>query len=63
MQTFVQFKVDELRKFSRTEVARVGFLARMQPQVGLEVGSAAEAFLAYVALVRFLARVHQVVLL
>ena len=59
----VQLKLDEQGgSFGRTQIAVVGLLAGMQPQVGLENGLLVEALLADVALVRFLPSVDQVVL-
>lgn len=55
MQSLVQLEVDELGELGGAQVAGVRLLARVQPQVGLEVGGRAEAFVADVALVRFLA--------
>jgi len=63
VQSLVQFQVDKLGEFGRTQIAGVRLLAGMQPQMGLEIGRAAEPLFANVALVRFLSSVHQVVLL
>lgn len=38
VQALVQLQVDKLRKLLRAEVARVGLLAAVQPQMRLQVG-------------------------
>jgi hypothetical protein len=64
LPSLVQLKLDEQGgSFGRTQIAGVGLLAGMQPQVGLEIGLLVETLLANVALVRFLPSVDQVVLL
>jgi hypothetical protein len=62
LPSLVQLKLEEQGgSFGRTQIAGVGLLAGMQPQVGLEVDLKVEPLLADVALVRFLPSVDQVV--
>jgi hypothetical protein len=62
LPSLVQLKLDEQGgSFGRTQIAGVGLLAGMQPQVGLEIGLLVEPLRANVALVRFLPSVDKVV--